>query len=255
MKYDFSDTIITGIFQILQVNLHSGVCTDIKDRRHCGLIIALQGHVHYEYAGNTYLSDESHALLLSQGITYSFTSETDSRSIVINFSTKEALPVQGITSVAVNLGNLAMRLENLWTFEKHAYKLRCMQQLYELFIKISPNDSLYISSKQNNLIKASIEYLETHYTDPDLTNDRLAAASGLSTVYFRKLFRNHYGMSPMHYVRQKRIEKAKKLLESQYYTSISDVAEASGFHSLFHFSKAFKQETSYSPSEYAASLK
>lgn len=254
MKYDFSNVIITGIFQILQVNLHRGASMHMQNRSSCGLIIALNGQLRYEHKGKSYISDENHALLFSQGSTYSFVSETASSSIVINFFTQEELPFQGIISFETNLANFGMRMENLWTFEKHAYKLRCMSELYDFFTKYSNNDANYIPSAQFQRIKPSIDYLETHYTDPNLSNDELAAVSGISTVYFRKLFIRRYGISPMKYVRQKRIEKAKNLLESQYYTSISDVAEASGFSCLYYFSKAFKQETSRSPSEYAAMM-
>lgn len=252
MKYDFSNVIITGIVQIMRVDLHAGASMHMLDRASCGLIIALNGRLRYNYSGESYLSDENHALLFSRGITYSFVSETDSSSIVINFFTQEPLPFQGIVSYDTNLANFGMRMENLWTFEKHAYTLRCMAELYDFFAKYSANDSHYIPSAQFRRIKPSIDYLESHYTDPNLSNDELAAVSGISTVYFRKLFIKRYGISPMRYVRQKRIEKAKNLLESQYYTSISDVAEASGFSCLYYFSKAFKLETSHSPSEYIA---
>lgn len=252
MKYDYTQVILTGILRIVQVNLHAGATMHMPNRSSCGLIIALNGQLRYNYQGEDYLSDDNHALLFSQGITYSFVSETDSSSIVINFYTQEPLPFRGIVSIDANLGNFGMRMENLWTFEKHAYTLRCMSELYDFFAKFSVNDTHYIPSAQFRRIKPSIDYLETHYTDPELSNDELAAVSGISTVYFRKLFIKRYGISPMRYVRQKRIEKAKLLLESQYYTSISDVAEASGFSCLYYFSKAFKQETSHSPTEYIA---
>lgn len=250
MKADFSNVIVTGILQILQVNLHAGASMDMPNRASCGLIIALNGTLRYDFENSAYISDENHALLFSQGITYSFVSETDSSSIVINFFTQDALPFQGIVTYETDLRNFGMRMENLWTFEKHAYKLRCIAELYDFLAQYSYNGAHYIPSAQFKRIKPSIDYLETHYTDPSLSNDELAAVSGISTVYFRKLFIKRYGIPPMRYVRQKRIEKAKKLLESQYYTSISDVAEASGFSCLYYFSKAFKQETSHSPSEY-----
>jgi len=252
LNADFSDVVVTGIIQILQVNLHAGVSMDIPNRPSCGLIIALSGRLRYRFQGESFLSDENHALLFSRGITYSLVSETDSSSIVINFLTQDALPFQGIVSYETDLRNFGMRMENRWTFEKHAYKLRCIAELYDFFAQYSYNGAHYIPSAQFKRIKPSIDYLESHYTDPNLSNDELAAVSEISTVYFRKLFIKRYGISPMRYVRQKRIEKAKNLLESQYYTSISDVAEASGFSCLYYFSKAFKQETSHSPSEYIA---
>ena len=51
-----------------------------------------------------------------------------------------------------------------------------------------------------------------------LTNDALADESGLSTVYFRKLFKQVYGISPMQYASDFRIAKAKEMLQSDYGT-------------------------------------
>ena len=72
----------------------------------------------------------------------------------------------------------------------------------------------------------------------------------MSTVYFRKLFTEAYGMPPMRYVRQKRIEKAQNLLENGF-TNISEIADSVGFNSIYHFSKTFKQLIGTSPSNYS----
>ena len=126
-----------------------------------------------------------------------------------------------------------------------------MSLLYSFFADHNQN-RFYMPSSKYETIKPGIHYLEEHYTDPTLRDTDMANAAGISTVYFRKLFVQRFGIPPMKYIKQKRIERAKLLLSSDLYTTISDVALESGFSSLYHFSKVFKQETSFTPSEYAS---
>lgn len=249
MNYDFSNITIADISKVVSVMLHPGSKMDMPNRESEGLIIALSGTLKYFYSGVEYTSDPSHVLLLSKGISYNFISVTDSVSIVINFSTVSPLPFYGVERFEADLRNMANRVENNWAFKKPSYRLKCMEELYSFFIKHN-EESAYIPSNVLTQIGPSIRYLEAHYTDSDINNDDLASLSGVSTVYFRKLFTKSYGISPMRYIKIKRIEKAKSILESPYFTSISDVAEACGFNSVYYFSCAFKQETSCSPSEY-----
>ena len=72
---------------------------------------------------------------------------------------------------------------------------------------------------------------------------------GVSTVYFRKLFTQVYGVSPINYVKALRIKKAKEMLRSDY-GSLSDVAQSLGYTSLYDFSRDFKKRVGTAPSRY-----
>ena len=100
------------------------------------------------------------------------------------------------------------------------------------------------------MLEPVINYIHINYTDRDITNETLAAIAGTSTVYFRKMFTKVYNVSPIKYLRKVRIKKATELLIGDA-ASISDIAEMSGYGSVYNFSKMFKLETGVSPSEYA----
>ena len=87
----------------------------------------------------------------------------------------------------------------------------------------------------------------------DISIEKLADISGISSVYFRKIFSEIYGMPPMQYVGRIRIEKAKGMLIGDF-ISVTQIAEMSGFGSVYHFCKAFKKSTGLTPTEWAKSV-
>ena len=251
MVCDFSDIVIDDILRIVKKDFAEGDSKTMTMRSTEGIIVALSGTLCYEHQGKRFVSDPNHVLIVPKGITYHFVSQTNSSSIVINFRLKQPLPANTFVSIEQKSASFASKMEKLWTFEKVSYKLKCMALLYSFFAEHNQHH-FYMPSSKYETIKPGIHYLEEHYTDPDLRDADMATAAGISTVYFRKLFVQRFGVPPMKYVKQKRIERAKLLLSSDLYTTISEVALESGFSSLYHFSKVFKQETSFTPSEYAS---
>ena len=110
----------------------------------------------------------------------------------------------------------------------------------------------YHPTKKQEMIAQALEYVSKHYNEK-LTNDILAEAAGMSIVYFRKLFTEIVGVSPINYVHRFRIEKAIKMLDADYGT-LSDVAAALGYISLYDFSRDFKKHTGVPPSKYVRQI-
>lgn len=104
------------------------------------------------------------------------------------------------------------------------------------------------SSVKNPLISTAVAYMEHHYTDPELTIDRIAAEINVSVGYFRRIFKAEFASSPKQYIQNARI--TKELLTGASYPSISEIACACGFTNLYHFDRTFKAHTGYSPTEY-----
>jgi len=101
-------------------------------------------------------------------------------------------------------------------------------------------------SPSDKLVDRALAIVERHYAK-DLTDAMVAAQLGLSTSHFRFLFRQATG-HPFHkYVVALRLEKAKQMLIEQE-IPVSQIATAVGFTGLSHFSRAFTQRFSASPS-------
>lgn len=92
-------------------------------------------------------------------------------------------------------------------------------------------------------------YIREHMTEP-VTASVLAAEFGLVAPYLSKLFKEYSGYTPAQYIQKIRLERAKKLLESEGDILAKDVAEMVGYPNPLYFSKVFKKNVGVYPSEY-----
>lgn len=105
-----------------------------------------------------------------------------------------------------------------------------------------------INSQQFHVIEKGILYLEED-KDQDLSVKEIAALCNVSEIYFRRLFKQYAGMSPVEYKLHSKLLRAKQYLASQNFT-IREVAELSGFEDAAYFCKVFKAKTGLSPRAY-----
>ena len=89
--------------------------------------------------------------------------------------------------------------------------------------------------------------IEENYTSP-ISLDELAYLSGRSLSSFKREFQDIYGESPARWIREKRLSKAQQMLRSSS-LSVADVAYSLGFENPTHFSRIFKQQYGYAPSQ------
>jgi len=84
-----------------------------------------------------------------------------------------------------------------------------------------------------------------------LTVDEMAGAVGVSPSRLRQLFRSETGTTPVHYLRNLRMEQAKELLETTF-LSVKEIAGKGGISSVSHFVTNFQRTYGRSPSEHRA---
>jgi AraC-like DNA-binding protein len=90
-------------------------------------------------------------------------------------------------------------------------------------------------------------FMDIHYaTAVDL--EMLADQAFYSKFHFIRLFKIAYGRTPNQYLTEVRIQKAKRLLQSDL--TIMQVCHAVGFESVSSFSSLFKEITGQTPSAF-----
>ena len=83
--------------------------------------------------------------------------------------------------------------------------------------------------------------------------EELAQRLEVSAAHLSRVFSKKTGVSPGKYITYIRVEYAKLLLRDPD-TTVTYVAEASGFANANYFSKVFRKETGMSPSEFLESM-
>ena len=94
-----------------------------------------------------------------------------------------------------------------------------------------------------------MKFILKHFNNPDLTLKEIADKSFISEVYFRKLFKKEFGVSPQKYIINLRIQKATELISTGYY-SLKETASMCGYTDYKYFSTEFKKQMGVPPSKY-----
>lgn len=129
-------------------------------------------------------------------------------------------------------------------------------KLMELLFHIADsNDRLLLQMMQPiSKDRGSItKIMEENFMNPVSLND-LAYLSGRSLAAFKRDFQAIYNTSPLKWVRNRRLDKAKALL-AETALSVTDICFTTGFENIAHFSKVFKERFGLPPSEFRRQLR
>ena len=137
-------------------------------------------------------------------------------------------------------------------FSAYAEQLSIFYMIYETVLK-SKTPHTANSSLVTRLEKAK-HYMDRHFADINMTIPYLAEMSGMSEVYFRKIFKREYGHSPSQYLVTVRLQNAVELMKYPFIT-LEECARQSGFSSCQYFSRVFQKNMGISPAKYRKSQK
>lgn len=138
---------------------------------------------------------------------------------------------------------------------RHYHHLETACILYELFLEISRDYTrriLYAENAAPGSTVAAVEdmlsYFNKSYME-EITGQGLSERYHRNFDYLNRRFKDATGQTILAYVNGLRIERAKQLLRDHYY-SITEIAEKTGFHDVYYFSRVFKKYTGTAPSRY-----
>jgi transcriptional regulator of acetoin/glycerol metabolism len=95
------------------------------------------------------------------------------------------------------------------------------------------------------------EYVQVHLSE-SIDLSMLAAVAGLSMHHFAREFKQSAGVTPHHYLIQKRIERAQQIL-AQTDLSLAEIAHAVGFSDQSHLARHFRGLLGTTPREFRRS--
>ncbi|GGD78519.1 helix-turn-helix transcriptional regulator [Paenibacillus nasutitermitis] len=123
-------------------------------------------------------------------------------------------------------------------------------RLYRLFADLIQfrSRSAGCGGRLPDWLRSGLTHMELH-AGAGLTVREAAAAAGVNRSHFSAEFTKRLGITPAAYLTRSRMLEAKRLLADAS-ASVTEVAYAVGYPSLYAFSRAFKKECSLSPSGY-----
>ncbi len=100
---------------------------------------------------------------------------------------------------------------------------------------------------QHELIQTAIAYVREHYDE--ITETDIAAACGVSTAYFSRIFKRAMKVPFSAYVAGVRLKEAQRLLLLTD-RSVTDIAQTVGFSTASYFISLFRKEHQVTPYQY-----
>lgn len=107
-----------------------------------------------------------------------------------------------------------------------------------------------VLSPQDNMFMTELYHLmESEISNPELDVTRMTQLLKVSRTKFYYKVKGLTGENPSVFFKTYKLNRAAELLKEGKYT-ISEIADMTGFNTLSHFSKSFKQQFGIPPSEY-----
>jgi AraC-like DNA-binding protein len=237
------------------------------------LLFILEGTFRFRYGKAEYeVSDNEMAFLKKDILIHYETAMQPGRDVKVRFilfSLKHELVKEFVTlselpvsvseeALPVTVNSLDKRL--LKYIESLEFYFLEPEKVKASLIKIKLLELLFCLARNDTKILAQVLDLRDHFRSNitatveenimnSLSLNQLAVLAGRSLSSFRRDFLAIYNMPPSQWIRQKRLDKARQLLTSTTMT-VTDICYTTGFENIAHFSRLFKSQFGYSPSEF-----
>jgi len=242
---------ILGVFKINRgkYNLHAS-----RERNYDSISIRTDGVGCLKCDREEYCVKKGSVLYIPHNTTYS--QHTDGETVYAvhflnyNFNAKNKIELlECVDSEKVE--KTLKEMYGFWRDQKKGYRFKCTELLYSLLYMLNNQaQSVYSEDFSKERLKKAVNYIHTNFRSQNISCDELAEMSVMSQTYFRRVFKNVYGNSPVQYIIKLRLEYSKQLLSSNLYT-VSEVSDKAGFSDPKYFSKVFKKYYGYSPKQYS----
>ncbi|MGL5677163.1 MAG: AraC family transcriptional regulator [Cellulosilyticaceae bacterium] len=206
-----------------------------------GTIILINPHVHH-----TEISDEQEPLeyiaIGAEGISFTFESDSGNQNHGIYYANSKQ------ENIYFCFNRLVHEME-----QKEEYFDGVCEHLLEILV-------FYLMRCSKNLMRTPVyenetpqcnkvkQYIENNYLNP-ITLEELAEVAYINKYYLVHSFTKAYGISPIHYLIEKKLQVCKELLATTNH-SVLQISEMTGFSSQSYFAQVFKKACGITPVGY-----
>lgn len=204
--------------------------------------------------GTELLAEPGYILYLPKGSSYRVSDIKSCDCVAINFNILEDIrfaPFRfAVGSQMSAYSEIFQTASRFWDSKVTGYRSKIKSLLYQVLYIMQKNyHPDYVPKGLAVKFNDTLEYIGTHFAENDISVKALAGMAEMSEVYFRKQFHRLYGMAPLQYIKQLRLNKSIELLESDMYP-VHEVAHRVGYASEYYFCREFKRITGLSPMQF-----
>ncbi len=124
---------------------------------------------------------------------------------------------------------------------------------YMIYSLLKEYNNIAKGDKKSKHVNNAVHFIRNNFHKKISPID-VANALNLDRRYLAFIFKEKLNTSPLAYIQNLKLTKAKELLQTTNFR-ISEIALAVGFDDQFHFSKFFKKTEGLSPLQYRAKIK
>lgn len=92
-----------------------------------------------------------------------------------------------------------------------------------------------------------LRFMATEYADPDLSLEKVIAASGINRTKINEILKKELGFTFTAYLNKLRLTAAARLLSENDKANVAQIAYSVGYNNVTYFNKLFKSEYGYTP--------
>lgn len=224
---------------------HSGL------RSYHALSFRINGDAVFSFGANTVQVSSGDIIFVPAYCQYHMTAGAE-QLFVIHFNTDRPIG-DGIKKFSPKSTGIYQQyfadIAKAWSKKEVGYEHECKSILYKIVLNIERELENQKAANHSNEIQKALGYIHQNFADRTISIQELAKSCSMSETYFRKLFEEHCGCSPLDYINQRRLNYAIDLLKTKYYT-VAEVSEKCGFSTPYYFSSFIKKKTGRSPIEF-----
>ncbi len=142
---------------------------------------------------------------------------------------------------------------NYIDFISHIRQLETIEEIHTEFMRLFETVIQEINDSKDNknafLIEEIIKYINSNYTDPNLSTNVIADVFNLTSAHIGKIFREHTYKSISNYINEVRLDKATELLINTNLT-VDEILEKIKWENKKYFFTLFKKQYGATPTQY-----
>ncbi len=155
-------------------------------------------------------------------------------------------------SASYMIEELDLQRDWYWSCRGRSYFMEIIISLERMYGLIGYGEKLEKADRsfliEDTRLRDAVLYIESHYSD-NLTLSKISSSVGVNHTVLTSLMKKALGCSVMEYLKNHRIVMAKKQLAFTD-VPIKDISSMSGFKTVQHFSRVFKEDTGITPANF-----